>query len=431
MIKTYVKYSFLILSVMAGVLLLQDVSAFSFSSAGRYAVQLQTSVPVDKNDPSPDDLRQRLMDFFEDNLPESFASWINRSIRFTYDSTLAFVLACLICYFFLSTALIVISIMGNNINRAIHQRRHKKLRGFYQANLIDFIFNNDLGAFARLACHRRKMGRAVLLDEIMKMQKDVNGEAYESLRDLYIALDLDRKSIKKILRMDWPGKITGIKEVTEMDVRSALPIIDRYHSSANEVLRSEAQIGLVRLNTKDPFYFLDHFKGYLTRFEQLKIYNIVKRYSISVPDFSRWFNSGNDSVVIFSINMAVLFNQGYAEKQLARLLNHANPKVREAVIYAIGNLGLMDMDRRLMDLYTEEMDINKLAILRTLQKIPDERQIGFLADITDEGNFDRQFEAVKALYEIGELGRIRLIKIDKERDESFKKIVKHVYDGRI
>jgi hypothetical protein len=392
---------------------------------------MQTNVSGDQNTPSPNDLRQRLMRFIENTFPESVASWMNRSIRLTYDSTLSFVLACLICYFFFSTAIIVLSILANNIKRAIHQSKHRRLREYYQANLIDFIFNKDLGAFARLACHRRKMGRTVLLDEIMKIQKDVNGEAYESLRDLYIALNLDRKSIKKILRMDWPGKISGIKEVAELDVRSALPIIDRYHSSGNEVLRSEAQIGIIRLNKKDPFYFLDHFDGYLTRFEQLKIYHIVNRYSIPVPEFNRWFNSGNDSVVIFSINMAVLFNQSYAEEQLAKLLNHASPRVREAVINAVGNLELLDLDSRLMDIYPQEIDINKMAILKALQKIPDERQIGFLAEVTDEGNFDRQFEAVMALHEIGELGRIRLIKIDRERDENFKKIVKHIYDDRI
>jgi HEAT repeat protein len=126
-----------------------------------------------------------------------------------------------------------------------------------------------------------------------------------------------------------------------------------------------------------------------------------------------------------------LFKQSHAENQLVKLLNHSNPKVREAAIYAIGNLELMDKDRRLMELYPEELDINKLAILKALQKIPDERQIGFLADITDEGNFDRQFEAVRALHEIGELGKIRLIKIDKERDETFKRIVKHIYDDSI
>ena len=426
------KYYLLMVSLMACMLQMHDALAVHpFSDDSNAIVAGRAKASAEQDVSAGNDLRNRLMRFNDENLPASFAIWINRSIRLTYESTLAFVLACLITYFMISTILIILVILINNIIRAVRSSKHRKLREFYQSNLIDFVFNQDLGAFANLACHRRKMGRTVLIDEIMKIQKDVNGETYKSLREIYLALQLDRKSIRKIMRRGWPEKISGIKEVAEMDIRSAMPIIGRYPASRNEVLRSEAQIGIVRLNTKDPFYFLDDFKEQLTRFEQLKIYNIVNRYEIPVPDFSRWFSSANDSVVIFVVNMAVLFNQGHSEKQLVKLLNHANPEVREAVISAIGAMELINYDLRLMEMYEQEMDNNKMAILKTLQRIPNERQIGFLARVTDEGNFDRQFEAVKALKNLGELGRIRLIKIDRERDENFKKIVRHVYDDRI
>jgi len=433
MFKFLIKYGFSVFCLIAFMLINADLLAVpsgedihteTYSSGKVTSVQKETG-------PSENDLRQKVMRFFDKNLPAGLAKWINRSINFTYQNTLAFILIILIFYFILSTLFIIFFILFHNIRRAINEKKYRKLREFYQNNLIDFVFNQDLGAFANLACYRRKLGRAILIDEIMKMQKDVNGEAYKSLREIYIALELDRKSVKKIIRREWPRKVEGIREVSDMHVKSALPILGRYPFSGNDLLRSEAQIGIVRLNEKDPFYFLDNFKEHLTRFEQLKIYNIANRYNVTVPDFSRWFASQNDSVVMFSVKMSVLYNQGYTEKQLVKLLNHENAKIREEVIKAIGDLELVSCDQRLMDLYPEEMDYNQMAIIKALQKIPDERQIGFLARITDEGNFDRQFEAVKALYQIGELGKIRLIKIEKERDDNFKKIVKHIYDDRI
>jgi len=431
MIRSFIKYGFFIFCMMAYMLIINEVWAAPFmDQTESYSINEATVVQGD-NTPSDDDLRQKLMHFFDKNLPASLASWINRSISFTYESTMAFVLVCLIFYFIISILLIILIILFNNIRRAIKEKKYRRLRAFIQSNLMDFAFNQDLGAFANIACYRRRSKRIVLIDEIMRMQKDVSGEAYKSIRDTYVALQLDRISNSKIVRRRWPKKIEGMREIADMDVRSGLPMIYRYPGSGNELLRSEAQIAIVRLNDKDPFYFLDNFDEHLTRFEQLKIYNIMNRYNVAVPDFSRWFASQNDSVLSFSIKMAVLFNQGYAEKQLIKILNHDNPEIRLEVIKAIGSLELVDCDKRLMDIYPDEFDYNKMAILQALQKIPDERQIGFLARVTDEGNFDRQFEAVKALYQNGELGKIRLIKIENERDDNFKKIVKHVYDNRI
>ena len=429
--RRLIKYVLFVFCMIAYLLFHTEVLAVPvMDKTESYSVS-EAAVIQGDNTPSDDDLRQKLMHFLDKNLPESMAKWINRSISITYESTMAFILVCLIFYFIISIILIILVILLNNVSRTIKERKYRRLRAYLQSNLMDFAFNHDLGAFANIACYRRRSKRIILIDEIMKMQKDVSGEAYKSIRDTYIALQLDRVSNSKIMRRRWPKKIEGMREISDMDVRSALPIIDRYPASGNELLRSEAQIAIVRLNDKDPFYFLDNFNEHLTRFEQLKIFNIVNRYNIAVPDFSRWFASQNNSVVKFSIKMAVLYNQGYAEKQLVKLLNHDNPEVRLEVYKAIGTLELVDCDKRLMDIYPDEFDYNKLAILQALQKIPDERQIGFLARVTDEANFDRQFEAVKALYQNGELGKIRLIKIENERDDNFKKIVKHVYDNRI
>lgn len=436
MIRQEIKYYLIIFCTLACLqfnkqMFAAEQTQLNLPGFGQVSLVIEEFSVISVDQGNGTDLRHKLMSYFDKHLPESLAKWLNRIIQATYLSTLTFVLACLVSYFFLSVIFVILFILVNNIWRAIKERKYRKLREFYQANLIDTVFNRDLGAFAKLTCQRSPKKRAVLINEIMKMQKDVSGEAYQSLREIYIALDLDKVSIKKLTEPRWPKKIEGLREVSEMDVKSALPMINKYPDSRHDILRSEAQLAIVRLNDKDTFSFLDGFEGHLTRWEQLQIYNIVNRYGITVPDFSKWFGSQNDSVVIFAVKMTVLLNQGYVERQLLKLLNHSNPRVREATILAIGSLELTDHDTRLIEQYPEELDINKIAILKALQMIPDENQIGFLARVTDEGNFDRQFEAVKALYQIGELGKIRLIKIEKERDENFKHIVKHIYDNRI
>ena len=377
--------------------------------------------------------RTRLINVFYRQFPVSISIWLEKIVNITYTKLIALIFVILIIYLLLNVILVSIFVIINNIRRSIRENRQKKLREQYQGKLTNFLLTDErtFKEVVNLARIRKREKRQILIGELLNLQSNVSGEANKKLSNLYYALQLDRDSLKKLKQLDWIIKTKGLKEISQMDVKRAIPRIDRFLNVKNDVLRSEAQLALVRLNVNDPFSFLDRLTKFFTQWEQLHIHTIVKRHKIIVPDFSRWFDSKNDSVVIFAVKMATIYYQTHCAKDLVELLSHPNTAVRNIAIQSIGLMSLQELDKQLMQIYADEDYQNKLAIIKSLQQIPDGKQIEFLTNVISEKDFNLQLEAARALYNMGNSGRERLEKLEMELNEDFKKIIKHISDNRI
>jgi hypothetical protein len=389
--------------------------------------------PEEKSSIRTGSFRTRLINFFNRQFPVSISIWLEKIVNITYTKLIALIFVILIIYLLLNVILVSIFVIINNIRRSIRVNRQKKLREQYQGKLTNFLLTDErtFKEVVNLARIRKRGKRQILSGELLNLQSNVSGEANKKLSNLYYALQLDRDSLRKLKRLDWIIKTKGLTEISQMDVKRAIPRIDHFLNVKNDVLRSEAQLALVRLNVNDPFSFLDRLTKFFTQWEQLHIHTIVKRHKIIVPDFSRWFDSKNDSVVIFAVKMATIYYQTLCGKALVELLSHPNTAVRNIAIQAIGLMGLQELDKQLMQIYADEDYQNKLAIIKSLQQIPDGKQIEFLTDVISGRDFNLQLEAARALYNMGKSGKERLKKLEMELNGDFKKIIKHISDNRI
>jgi hypothetical protein len=84
--------------------------------------------------------------------------------------------------------------------------------------------------------------------------------------------------------------------------------------------------------------------------------------------------------------------------------------------------------------YPDESDNNKLEILRSFSKVPDEKYLKFLKSVLDtEDDVQLQIQATKAMENTDEPGISMLIKLMKSKSEykNYQIIIRHVLDGRI
>lgn len=299
--------------------------------------------------------------------------------------------------------------------------------------LTDYLFDeeNEGAVFYKLSNVRNNFKKLVLIDEFLRMYFNVSGEAEKKLHDLFIRLDLHKDSIRRLKKFDWTKKAKAFREITMMNIKEGGPYIEKYINSKNDTLRSEAQIAMVRLNEDDPFSFLDKLKEDFTQWEQLNVHAIVRAYNIPIPDFSRWYGSENDTVVTFAVRMATIYQQTDSFMELLDLTRHESDKVRKEVIIAIGKMQMKEGIPKLLSIYTAETYNNKIQILKALQSIPDESEIGFLVDRMKEEDFDIQLNALKVLNNIGYKGQMITEEMAKDRDVTFREKVKHVKDKRI
>lgn len=343
-------------------------------------------------------------------------------------------IALLILYFLANIIIVTSIVFISRIRKVRSENKIKKIEGEYQNLLAQYLFDEvaEKEAFDKLKSISDTFRRNILLDELMKLSKDISGEVLDKLKSLYFALDLDYDSYRKIENRRWYIKVKGLRELTRMKTYKAKPKIEKFLNSKNSTLRAEAQLALIELNEEDPYYFLDKLEQTFLPWEQLNVHVMMQRYSYEIPDFSRWLMSKNESVVLFAIEMIRVHRQIMNAPKIIRFFNHPNPLLKEASIITAGELGYIEVVPEIIKVYPDVENEYKVIILRTMQRLADDGNKDFLKSILDSDAPQYiKLDAAKALFAIGIKGQIELKQYAQSNDPEIVAIIKHVFDERI
>jgi hypothetical protein len=335
----------------------------------------------------------------------------------------------------LITLLIIILLHRRSMQR--DQRQTDYLLERYQQLLMDYLFDKESREESFLEIERvayNRMNRQVLIDQLIDLSANLKGEIRQEVQALYLRIGLKRDSLHKAYSHKWHENVKGFRELAFMNIREANEKMIESLDSGNEILRMEAQIALVRLAEENPYEFLNYLKKPLSLWEQVTLHELLIQHNLEVPAFKQWFQLENTSVVIFALKMVSWFKQRGAGKEILELLDHEDEQVRFTSYMVCGELGLRMSLPAMIGRYPEETSKNKLEILHTFSKVPDEQYLKFLKEVLDtEEDVQLQIEATKAMENTGEVGISMLIKLMKSKSEykNYQIIIRHVLDGRI
>ncbi|MGK7392693.1 MAG: HEAT repeat domain-containing protein [Candidatus Cyclobacteriaceae bacterium M2_1C_046] len=263
------------------------------------------------------------------------------------------------------------------INRLFDNYQNKR-KSYYEkkaiAHIISFLFNEEEWNIKRLKQVRRKylgtkFQREVFLSCLTKFQIRIVGKDAERLRKFYIGLKLHRRSLKKLNSTSWTVTAKGLIELAEMDMKEYTPLIRRYINHRNPVIRAEAQVALIQLQSANPFEFLNHLEEPLLDWQQVQLAHVSEQLkATALPDFKQWLDHKEVTVVIFCLRMISLHNQRNASRDLVNMLyrNSSSPKVYGAVIFAIGQLDLHEASDYLQSAFPYENPYIRQEITNTL-----------------------------------------------------------------
>ena len=280
---------------------------------------------------------------------------------------------------------------------------------------------------------KSKFAKQVLLDEIIKLYKDLIGLPAENLQQLYLSFELDVASMKKLKDYRWHIKAKGIKELAQMNIKGGYVELYKLINHSNPTLRMEAQLALVRLVNFDALRFLDDAKYPISEWQQINLLGVLlSLQNQNLPDFSRWLKSKNESVVLFALKMIIHFSCLDLIKEVTRMLNHESLKVRKATIDAIGELdaasALSLLKKRF---YGYEKDF-QMEVLRVSGKIAIEKDFPFLELQLLSEDFDISKASATALAAKGNLGKKFLSDIhDSYADERLKAIIHNAINNNL
>lgn len=358
----------------------------------------------------------------------------------------AFILLIVLAYLIISLATLLLIIMATRAYKSSRRKKAEKIRGIYQEELTHFLFGEDEPA-KEFTAISNPFNRDIFTHELLSLHNNLHGETALRLRDLYFNLNLYKDSMARVSQRRWDIKARGFREVAQMDVKDAIDEVASHINSKNAVLRTEAQVTMVKLTEDDPLGFLDKLQHELSLWEQVNIVNALEYHQIVIDSFKRWFTSANESVVAFAAKMSGVFKHSHVAADLALLMQHQNPLIRHAAIEALGKLEMPEYLDMLIDSYNREKPVepskedallhiqvnhNRKAAIKAICQLATDREVDFLAKVLErEKDFEILLLTVSTLFSLKPQGLVKLNVVYENADPQIRRIIENVNQNQI
>ncbi len=299
----------------------------------------------------------------------------------------------------------------------VKDARTKKINQFLDNVITDnIIFNEDvmngvplddvqldLEPFKK-PIFKQKWVKQALIDRLIYFSNSFSGDRNSLFRRLFIELELEKLSFKKIKALSLSTKIVGLVELTSMSIAVADVIILPLTNSRNRKLRSEARIAYIKLSKNDPFKFFDDATEPLLLWDQLELFKIITTTEgLTIPNFARWITySTNKSIVSFCLKLVVHYNQHAAIPAIVKLLDTKDHYLRADAISCLGKLKAEEVEEKLALIYNNQPLRCQIEILKALGRFSSGNQIPFLRnEFIRSTDFDIKKNSARSLIKHG------------------------------
>ena len=296
------------------------------------------------------------------------------------------------------------------------QRKEAILLSTLQSSLNGLLFQEgdvpassyqfNLNEIKRAIKHRR-LATQTLVDLIINLKKSLSGSSAKVLEKIYHDLDLNQFSIRKLSSFSWSKRAQGIRELSELNNSSVLTIIPTLNTR-NKTLKEELLLATIRLDKQNPLGFLDQWEGEITSWMQIHIHHYLSQLDPrTLPDFSKWFSSPREDVVIFAVNMARQFQQSGSAPGLVKLLSHANTLIVTSAIRAFTELeafAVVDQVTAIADRYWNDEAISRAVVIYLGKTGHSEGHFLLLNRYLGHNSLSVRLDTVRALLNLGEQG---------------------------
>lgn len=252
----------------------------------------------------------------------------------------------------------------------------------------------------RIPLFRKRANRQLLIDRIVNYKKSFAGSIGDLLKQLYVDLELEKVSFKRMKSVRWNRKVQGMIELTDMDMSISDVNILPLTNSKNRELRAEARNAYIKLSKNEPFKFFDVVTEPLLMWDQIELFKtITTTEEIAIPKFARWVTySSNKSIVSFCMKLIVHYNQQDAAPAVIRLLDNKDHTLRADAINCLGKLRCEEAEEKLVAIYSNQPLNCQIEILKAMGRIDTGNQIQFLRhEFLHSSDFDIRKNAAKSL----------------------------------
>ena len=247
--------------------------------------------------------------------------------------------------------------------------------------------------------------RNYMIDELLKAKTGFSGLSMLNIKMLYERLNLEIDSFKKLHSLKWHIRARGIRELGIMEQTQYQKEIFWLCNNQNELVRNEAQCAMVGFFGWPGLSFLNAIEHQMSQWHQVQLLNkLTDVKPDSFEEIKLWLDSSNESVIVFAIKLATLYNCPDVYHNVILCLQSPNDQVKIAALEYLRLMPRDDTSEQMIRHYYSENTSYRLAVITALKDIGTDREIPFLIKELDDTNNEIKAAAAGSISTLHPLG---------------------------
>lgn len=310
-------------------------------------------------------------------------------------------------FFLILTILFVGLVLYLRIQKNFKEAHRKKLESKFIDFTSIFLFDPSINKSSALAEFKfdnlkSSYDYKILIKQVLIFDENLKGESTALIKEIFDGMGLHRFLLKDLKRREWFNKARALFAFSKLGIAVPDHLIIPLLQSKRIELRQHAILYFLNTSKTDPLVFLDTLKGKLTLWQQVLIENSLKSFEVEIPDFSRWLNHKEDSIVVFCIKMILSFNQFQNIPFLIECLDHSSEDVRYQAIQVLQAMEVYEALQLMVAHFPEETAANKRSILYAISKIGTYKDLQTLVPHIHKEEVNLQIDFYKISGQFGE-----------------------------
>jgi len=280
-----------------------------------------------------------------------------------------------------------------------------------EALVVEYLYSGDenegfseiqksiilkLTAFSKV-----KYKRKIIISILYDLMNEVSGEMSDSIKKLYFETGLVQYALARLKSSSWYVIAKGIGELNRFNVDEAKKDVSNFISHPKREVRKETQLYLVNLFRFVGLSFLDELKTPMSEWDQVQLLEILHKFDDQqISDIKPWLKSSNDTVVLFALKLAQIYNQFGVNGELIELLAHNTKEVRIKAIEVLSNLYGIEAKEILKTNFNDLSLEEQIAFFEMLENLAEPSDESFVEKHIFNKEFELQLMALKILKDL-------------------------------
>lgn len=313
------------------------------------------------------------------------------------------------------------------------ENEYKTFKKEYEALLVEYLYadkeneqisNEQQSIILKIKTHIPiKYKRKMVISVLYNLMNEVSGEMADSIKTLYYQTGLIDYALTRLKNKNWFVIAKGIGELRRFKVEEAHDEVAKFIKHPKNEVRKETQLYLVNLFRFEGLSFLNELKTPLSEWAQLQLLEVLQKFDDQqICDIKPWLKSKNDTVVLFALKLAQLYNQFEVKDILIELLSHKEKEIRICVIEVLTNLYGIEAKEMLKTNFNQLSIEEQLSFFKLLENLVDPSDETFIEQHLFHKNFEIQLLALKILktINIDKFLSLNKLRSNKEVPEMYK-----------